>query len=323
MPRSIVTGCGSYLPEKVVTNHDLEVRVETNDAWIVERTGIRERHVVGEGEFTSDLAVNAASRALAHAGVARDAVDMVIVATTTPDKLFPSTAAIVQAKLGITRGAAFDIQAVCSGFVYGLSVADNFIKSGQARTVLVIGAEAMSRIVDWDDRGTCILFGDGAGAFVLQSSDLLGRSAENRGILSTHLHTDGKLGDILYTDEGQASGKLGKIRMSGKEVFRHATQKMSDSVEEALEANKLTLDQLDWLVPHQANIRIMQAVGKRLGIEEGKVIVTVGGHANTSAASIPLACDQAVRDGRLKPGNLVVFTALGGGVTWGSAALYW
>lgn len=317
--RSVITGSGSYLPEQAVTNQALAEKVETNDEWIVSRTGIRKRHIIAPGELTSDMAANAARKAIEAAGITADAVDFIIVATTTPDNSFPSTASKVQALLGIKRGAAFDVQAVCSGFIYALSLADNFIKCGQAKTVLVIGADAMSRLVDWEDRSTCVLFGDGAGAVVVQAT-----AEEGRGILSTHLYSDGSYGDLLYTDGGVCStGTAGKLRMVGQEVFKHAVEKISDALMEALSANQLTIDAIDIMVPHQANIRILTAIAKKLHLPMEKVVVTVGEHANTSAASIPLALDAAIAAGTITKGKLVALGAIGGGLCWGSALIRW
>ena len=331
--RSLIVGCGSYLPERIVTNDELARQIETSNDWIVERTGIRQRHLAAEGEFTSDLGVRAAERALATAGVPLGDIDLIIVGTSTPDDTFPSTATRVQAKLGLTRGTAFDVQAVCSGFVYALAVADNFIRAGQSRAALVIGAETFSRILDWTDRGTCVLFGDGAGAVVLRAVDgvdgggvdpaaSIGNRA--RGILSTHLHSDGRFRDILYVDGGPSSTQtVGCLRMSGKDVFRHAVASLVAVAEEAMEANGLSLADVDWLVPHQANTRILEGVARRLGIPLERVISTVDHHANTSAASIPLALEEAIGDGRVKPGDLVLMEAIGGGLTWGAALARW
>jgi 3-oxoacyl-[acyl-carrier-protein] synthase III len=318
--RSVVLGCGSYLPSRVVTNDELATKVDTTDEWIVQRTGIRQRHVAAEGEFTSDLALAAARRAIAHAGIRVDEIDVVIVATATPDNTFPATATKVQHKLGMTRGFAFDVQAVCSGFVYALSVADNFLKSGQAKTALVIGAETFSRLLDWTDRQTCVLFGDGAGAVVLRAE----ADAGDRGILSTHLHSEGAHYDLLYVDGGPSStGTVGHLRMEGRKVFVHAVQRLAEVVDEALAAQHLTARDIDWLVPHQANKRIIDGVGKKLGLDPAHVVVTVDRHANTSAASIPLALAEAVHDGRIKRGELVLLEAMGGGFTWGSALVRW
>jgi len=321
--RSVIKGSGSYLPKKIVSNEDLSALVDTSDEWIYARTGIRRRHIAADDEMTSDLGRMAAQQAMTQAGLDPDAVDMIVLATTTPDSTFPATAARVQAQLGITKGAAFDVQAVCSGFVYALGVADNFIKLGQANTVLVIGAETYSRILDWTDRSTSVLFGDGAGALVLQSEASNG-SAEERGILSTHLHTDGRYYDLLYVDGGPSSTQTtGHLRMQGPEVFRHAVEKLASVVKEALDANDLAIDDVDWLVPHQANKRIIDGTAKKLGLPPERVILTVQDHANTSAASIPLALAQGANDGRIKPGQIVLCEAIGGGLSWGSAIIRW
>lgn len=316
--RSVIAGCGAYLPKKVLTNNDLSAIVETDDEWIVSRTGIRERHIAADGEFTSDLALAASKKALDAAGVGVDEVDLIVLATATPDETFPSTATVVQSGLGITRGAAFDVQAVCSGFVYALAVADNFVKVNQSKCALVIGAETFSRILDWEDRNTCVLFGDGAGAVVLKASEGEG-SSKDRGILSTHLHSDGRHHDLLYVDGGPSSTQsTGHLRMEGKEVFRHAVTNLSAVVHEALEANNLSASDLDWLVPHQANKRILDGTARKLKISPDKVIVTVDRHANTSAASVPLALAEGVGDGRIKKGDIVLMEAMGGGFAWGS-----
>lgn len=321
--RSEVAGCGAYLPSRVMTNDELARLVDTSNAWIVERTGIRQRHIAAEGELTSDLAVRAAEAALADAGVRPSDVDLIVLATSTPDETFPATATRVQARLGIARGAAFDIQAVCTGFVYALAVADNFIRLKQARTVLVIGAETFSRILDWTDRGTCVLFGDGAGALLLRAAEGEGTVAD-RGILSTHLHSDGRQHDLLYVDGGPSSTQTaGHLRMQGQEIFRHAVVKLHDVIEEALKANGVTADDIDWIVPHQANRRIMLAMARKLGLPESKVMVTIDRHANTSAASIPLALADGRAKGLLKRGQLVLLEAIGGGLTWGSCLLRW
>lgn len=318
--RSFLVGCGGYLPDQIVTNHDLAARgVDTSDEWVVQRTGISRRHYVVDGECTSDLATKAAQAALAHANIAVDEVDVVIVATTTPDNVFPSTATRVQAKLGMKRGVAFDIQAVCSGFVYALTMADNLIRLKQAKTVVVVGAEALSRLLDWNDRTTCVLFGDGAGAVVLQAGEGVGDSSD-RGIISTHLHADGRQYDHLYVDGGVGStGTFGHMRMDGKEVFRHAVQRLSEVVDEALEANHLDASAIDWLVPHQANKRIIDGLAKKLHLPPERVVITIDRHANTSAASIPLALNASVRDGRIQKGQLILMNAMGGGFTWGAA----
>ena len=321
--RSIVVGCGAYLPANVVTNADLAKRIETSDEWITERTGIKKRHMVVDGEVTSDLAVNAAKRALESAHMQPDELDLIVVATTTPDETFPSTATKVQARLGMTRGAAFDVQAVCSGFIYALSVADNFIRCGQAKTVLVIGAETMSRILDWNDRGTCVLFGDGAGAVVLRAAPGEGSNAD-RGILNTKLFSDGRMHDLLYTDGGVSStGTAGHLRMQGREVFKHAVTNIAAAIEASTQEAGITPADIDWFIPHQANQRILDGAGKKLGIPSEKVVSTVSEHGNTSAASVPLALCVAVEDGRIKRGDLVLLEAMGGGFTWGAALLRW
>ncbi len=323
MHRSIVTGCGSYLPAQIVTNEDLAKKVDTTDEWIRQRTGIRQRHIAAEGEMTSDLGTAAAKEAMAQAGISPADVDLIVCATSTPDETFPATATRIQEHLGVTQGAAFDVQAVCSGFVYGLSVADNFLRVGQAKTALVIGAETFSRILDWEDRTTCVLFGDGAGAVVLQATNGAG-AANARGVLSTHLYADGRHHDALYVDGGPSStGKVGHLRMEGKEVYRHAVVRMAEAIDAALEANGLTPGDIDWLVPHQANVRIIESMGRRLNLPTDRVVVTVDRHANTSAASIPLALTDAVSDGRIQGGDLICMEAMGGGFTWGSALVRW
>jgi 3-oxoacyl-[acyl-carrier-protein] synthase III len=317
--RSQVVGCGSYLPDRIVTNAELSRRLDTSDEWIVQRTGIRERRIAAEGELCSDLAFGAATAALTQAGMEGAELDLLIVATTTPDNTFPATATKVQARLGMQRGAAFDVQAVCSGFIYGLAIADNFLKSGQAKTALVIGAETFSRILDWQDRGTCVLFGDGAGAVVLRAV-----GGSERGILSTHLHSDGRYYDLLYVDGGPSSTRsTGAVRMEGKEVFRHAVTRLAEAVDEALAANHLTAADIDWLVPHQANRRIIDSMARKLALSGEKVVVTIDRHANTSAASIPLALAEAAGDGRIRPGHLVLMEAMGGGLTWGASLVRW
>jgi len=321
--RSRVAGCGAYLPQKIITNADLAVRLNTSDDWIAQRTGIRQRHVAADGEFTSDLATAAAEAALEQAGMSGADIDLLVLATTTPDHTFPATATQVQARIGMTRGAAFDLQAVCSGFVYALATADNFIKAGQAKTALVIGAETFSRILDWNDRGTCVLFGDGAGAVVLRAGEGQGTVAD-RGILTTHLFSDGRYYKQLYVDGGpSATRTTGYVQMEGREVFRHAVVKMGEAVDTAIAAMGIAGSDVDWLVPHQANLRIIDSMGQRLHLPPEKVVVTVDRHANTSAASIPLALAQAVSDGRIKPGHLVLLEAMGGGFTWGSALIRW
>jgi len=323
MYRSLVTGCGAYLPSQIVTNEQLSQKIETTDEWIRQRTGIRQRHIAAEGEMTSDLGVAAAKEAMAQAGVSASEIDLIVCATSTPDETFPATATRIQHRLGVTQGAAFDVQAVCSGFVYGLSVADNFLRVGQSKTALVIGAETFSRILDWEDRSTCVLFGDGAGAVVMQSTNG-GQGPEGRGVLSTHLYADGRYHDALYVDGGPSStGKVGHLRMDGREVFRHAVVRMSEAIDAALDANGLTPGDIDWLVPHQANMRIIESMGRRLNMPSDRVVVTVDRHANTSAASIPLALTEAVGDGRIQGGELILMEAMGGGFTWGSALVRW
>lgn len=319
--RSRLVGWGGYLPARVVTNAELAQRVDTTDEWIVQRTGIRQRHIAAEGELTSDLALGAARKAMAVAGKTAADIDMVIVATTTPDETFPATATKVQAALGMIRGAAFDVQAVCAGFIYALAVADNFIKAGQARNVLVIGAETFSRILDWEDRSTCVLFGDGAGA-VLLTAELAEGKPGDRGLLSTHLHSDGREHDALFVDGGPSSTRtVGHVRMVGQHVYKHAVTKLGAVIEEALDANGLSAADIDWLVPHQANKRIIDSMRQRFGLEESKVVLCIDRHANTSAASVPLALAEALDDGRIKPGDLVVLEAIGGGLAWGAGLL--
>jgi 3-oxoacyl-[acyl-carrier-protein] synthase-3 len=316
-----VTGTGSYLPERIMTNEDLSKVVETTDDWITERTGIRNRHIAAEGELTSDLALHAARAAIADAGIDVQEIDTIIMATTTPDNTFPATATTVQAALGLGHGAAFDIQAVCSGFVYALTIADTFIRAGQSKTVLVIGAETFSRLLDWTDRTTCVLFGDGAGAMVVQAGEGEGTNAD-RGILTAHLHSDGRLKDKLYVDGGPSStGTVGHVRMEGREVFRHAVVNIAEAISESLEATGLGVEDIDWFVPHQANKRILDSTAKRIGLPPEKVVMTVADHGNTSAASVPLAFDAALKDGRIKKGDLVLLEAMGGGFTWGSLLL--
>jgi 3-oxoacyl-[acyl-carrier-protein] synthase-3 len=323
LKRSRILGCGGYLPERVVTNAELARRVDTSDAWIQQRTGICERRIADPDERTSDLGLYAAQDALARAGLTAEDLDLIVVATATPDETFPATATRIQARLGMTRGAAFDLQAVCTGFVYALAVADNFLRLGQARTALVIGAETFSRILDWEDRSTCVLFGDGAGALVLQAAPANGEDAP-RGVLSTHLYSDGRHHDALYVDGGPSSTQTtGHLRMHGKEVFRHAVVRMSEAIDAALEANHLTPGDIDWLVPHQANMRIIEATGKRLNLPAERVITTVDRHANTSAASIPLALSVGVARGQIRPGDLLVTEAIGGGLAWGAVVLRW
>lgn len=319
MKRTTVAGCGAYLPERVVTNDDLATRIDTSDEWIVQRTGIRQRHIAADGELTSDLAIAASRRALENSGLQASDIDVIVLASATPDNTFPATATKVQAALGMTGGAAFDIQAVCTGFVFALAMADNMIRLGQARRALVIGAEVFSRILDWEDRGTCVLFGDGAGAMVVEAAD-----GGERGVLSTHLFSDGRNYDSLFVDGGPGStGTAGYLRMAGKEVYRHAVVRMAESVDLALDANGLAHGDLDWLVPHQANLRIIESTGRKLELPMEKVIVTVDRQANTSAATIPLALAEATADGRIAEGQLVAMTAMGGGFTWGSALVRW
>ena len=321
--RSIVAGCGAYLPSRILSNAELARKLETSDEWIVQRTGIRERRIAADGEMTSDLAIRAAEAALKNAGMSGNDIDLIVVATSTPDETFPATATRVQAALGMTRGVAFDVQAVCSGFVFALAVADNFMKVGQVRTALVIGAETFSRILDWTDRTTCVLFGDGAGAVVLVAGEGSG-SKGDRGVLSTHIFSDGRYHDMLYVDGGPSSTiTTGHLRMEGREVFRHAVVKLAEAVDAAIAANGITAAEIDWLVPHQANRRIIDGMGHRLGLPPEKVVLTIDRHANTSAASIPLAMAEAAGDGRIKPGHLVLLEAMGGGFTWGSALLRW
>ncbi len=306
-----------------MTNDEMAKIVDTSDEWIVARTGIRQRHIAAEGEKTSDLALHAATAAVADAGIAIDDLDMIVVATATPDETFPATATAVQARLGMTRGFAFDVQAVCSGFIYAVAVADNFLRVGQADTALVIGAETFSRILDWSDRSTCVLFGDGAGAVVLKSGEGSG-TAQDRGILSTRLHADGRKHDMLYVDGGPSSTQTaGRLRMRGKDVFRHAVNNLSSVVDETLEGMGLTAGDIDWMVPHQANRRILDSTARKLGLLPERVVVTVQDHANTSAASVPLALDRAVSDGRIKRGDLILMEAMGGGFTWGACLARW
>jgi 3-oxoacyl-[acyl-carrier-protein] synthase-3 len=319
--RSAVTGVGSYLPEQIVTNADLAAFVDTSDEWIQERTGIKQRHKARDDEPTSDLAVEAARRALIDAGKTAADVDLIVVATTTPDMTFPATASIVQRKLGAPVGIAFDVQAVCSGFVYALSVADGFVARGLAKCALVIGAEEMTRLLDWNDRSTCVLFGDGAGAIVVEPREGQGTKAD-QGLLGFALRCDGSKTDLLYVDGGPATtGSIGHLRMAGNQVFRHAVINIAEAITAACAASNIEVAEVDWFVPHQANQRIIRGVGDRLGLDEEKVISTVALHANTSAASIPLALDAAIKDGRIKRGDLVVMEAMGGGLTWGACAI--
>jgi 3-oxoacyl-[acyl-carrier-protein] synthase-3 len=321
--RSVVQGCGAYLPDRIVSNDELAKRMDTSDEWIQQRTGIKQRHIAAEGEFTSHLAIKASERALAHAGLTGADLDLIVLATATPDETFPATATTVQKALGMNKGAAFDLQAVCAGFVYGVSVADSMIKNGLAGTALVIGAETFSRILDWDDRGTCVLFGDGAGAIVLTGEQGKGTSAD-RGILANALHSDGRQHDILYVDGGPSSTRTtGFLRMEGKEVFKHAVVNMAAVVGEVLEKAGLEPKDIDWLVPHQANKRIIDSTGRKLGLSPDRVVITVDRHANTSAASIPLALDTAVKDGRIKKGDLTLLEGIGGGLAWGASLIRW
>ena len=321
--RSVIIGSGSYLPEKVLTNADLEKLVETSDEWIVQRTGIRQRHVVMEGEVTSDLGYKAATRALESANIDPQEIDQIIVATSTPDQTFPATAVSIQERLGIRHGSAFDVQAVCSGFIFALTTADAYIRSGISKRILVIGAETFSRILDWEDRSTCVLFGDGSGAVILEAQISSG-SSDERGILSCQLRSDGTHRDKLFVDGGPSSTQTtGHLRMKGREVFKHAVGLVSDVIENAFAEANTSIKELDWFIPHQANRRIIDATIKKLNIAPEKVVVTVDKHGNTSAASIPLALDVAVKDGRIKKGDLLMFEALGGGFTWGAVLTRW
>ena len=321
--RSVIRGVGAYLPKRIMTNDDLARMVDTSDAWIRERTGIEQRHVAEEGELTSDLGIAASRQALVRAGIDPVDIDLVICASSTPDRTFPATGVRIQAGLGVKKGAAFDVQAVCSGFVYALSIADNFLKAGQFKRAIVVGTETFSRILDWNDRGTCVLFGDGAGAVVLRAGEGSGNVAD-RGVLTTHLYSDGQYYKLLYVDGGpSATQSTGHLRMEGREVFRHAVVKMGEAVDAAIGAMGISGRDLDWLVPHQANLRIIHSMGQRLHLPAEKVIVTVDRHANTSAASIPLALAEASGDGRIRPGHLVLLEAMGGGFTWGSALIRW
>ena len=324
MIRSVVRGVGGYLPEKVLTNDDLAAMVETSNEWILQRTGISERHIAAEGELTSDLATHAARRALENAGLQASDIDLIVLGTSTPDNTFPATAVTVQNNLGMHHGVAFDLQAVCTGFVFALSTADAMLRAGKPGCrALVIGAESFSRILDWTDRTTCVLFGDGAGAIILEAVEAPGELSD-RGVITSHLRSDGQHKHKLYVDGGPAStGTVGHVRMEGKEVFKHAVGMITDVIHSAFDATGTGPDDIDWFVPHQANQRIIEASAKKLGIPEGKVVSTVRYHGNTSAASIPLALDQAVRDGRIKQGDLVMLEAMGGGFTWGSALLRW
>ncbi len=321
--RSVIRGVGAYLPSRVMTNDDMAKIVDTDDTWITERTGIKARHIAADGELTSDLGIAAAKQALVRAGIDPIDIDLVICATATPDKTFPSTAVRIQHALGVTKGAAFDVQAVCSGFVYGLATADNFLKAGQSRRAIVIGAETFSRILDWSDRTTCVLFGDGAGAVVLEAQTQFG-SREDRGILASRLRSDGRYEDMLYVDGGPSSTMTtGHLRMNGREVFRHAVQKISGVIEETLVMTGYAASEIDLFVPHQANARILDGIAKKLGIGPEKVIKTLAYHGNTSAASIPLALNQALEEHRIDEGDLVLMEAMGGGFTWGAVLARW
>lgn len=314
--RAVIAGTGSALPERRVSNEELSETVDTSDEWIVERTGIKFRHIAGDHETTASLGTEAARRALETAGIEAADIDLIILATSTPNQTFPASATIIQTELGIGDCTAFDVQAVCSGFLYALSVADNMLRGGAAKTALVIGSETFSRILDWEDRGTCVLFGDGAGAVVLKAEE------SDSGVLASKLHADGRHNQLLYVDGGPSTtGTVGKLRMRGREVFRHAVVNLASVMTETLEAAGLTSDDVDWVVPHQANRRILDATARKLGLAEDKVIITVDEHANTSAASVPLALDTAVRDGRIKRGDLVVLEAMGGGFTWGASVV--
>jgi 3-oxoacyl-[acyl-carrier-protein] synthase-3 len=319
----VVLGCGSYLPRQILSNAELAERIDTSDEWIVQRTGIKQRHIAAEGEFTSHLATHAARAALADAGIDAQAIDLIVLATSTPDNTFPATAVAVQNELGIHHGAAFDLQAVCTGFVFALATADNFLRAGAFRRALVIGAETFSRILDWNDRGTCVLFGDGAGAVVLEAQPQPGEPTD-RGILTTHLRSDGRHKSKLYVDGGPSSTQtVGQLRMEGREVFKHAVGMITDVIVDAFKATGASAEEIDWFVPHQANKRIIDASAHKLHIAPQKVVLTVDLHGNTSAASIPLALSVAVRDGRIKKGDLVLLEAMGGGFTWGSALVRW
>jgi len=318
--RSVILGTGSALPRRRMTNAELATMVDTSDEWIVGRTGIRERYIAGEGETTATLATDAARRALDMAGMAAGDIDLIILATATPDQTFPASATIVQAALGINDCIAFDVAAVCSGFLYGVTVADNMLRGGAAKTALVIGAETFSRILDWEDRTTCVLFGDGAGAIVLRAEE--SDEATGRGILASRLHADGRYNNLLNVDGGPSTtGTVGKVRMKGQDVFRHAVVNLAAVMGEVLEASGIASDDVDWVVPHQANARILDATARKLGLAPERIVVTVDRHANTSAASVPLALDTAVRDGRIQPGHIVILEAMGGGFTWGASIL--
>ncbi|MEM9573220.1 MAG: beta-ketoacyl-ACP synthase III [Pseudomonadota bacterium] len=317
---SRIKGIGSYLPERVLTNSDIAKMVDTTDEWISARTGIKERHIAADDELTSDIGVAAAERAMEMAGVTADDIDLIVMATTTPDQTFPACASHVQAKLGVSQGAAFDLQAVCSGFVFGLSTVDKFLKSGEFNTALLIGAETFSRLLDWDDRSTCVLFGDGGGAAVIQAAEVDETDPMASRILTHHIRTNGQMADLLYVDGGASStGTIGHVRMDGPRVFKHAVTNISSAIEVVLSDAGVTAEDIDWFVPHQANQRILDGVAKKMKIGSEKVVSTISGHGNTSAASIPLALDVAFRDGRIKPGHLVLIEAMGGGFTWGAS----
>ncbi len=321
--RSIVRGVGAYLPKRIVTNDELSKTIDTTDEWIQQRTGIKERHIAAAGEFTSHLALEAAKSALANAKMPASDIDLIVLATSTPDRTFPASAVTIQAELGIQKGAAFDLQAVCSGFIYALATADQYLRSGSFNRALVIGAETFSRLLDWSDRGTCVLFGDGAGAIVLEACMQPG-TAQDRGVLTTQLRSDGRYRDKLYVDGGPSTtGTTGHLRMEGREVFRYAVGMITDVIEAAYKATGYGSNDIDWFVPHQANRRIIDGSAKKLGIAPAKVVTTVDRHANTSAASIPLALNEATSDGRIRPGNLVLLEAMGGGFTWASALVRW
>ncbi len=316
--RSVIRGTGAYLPERIMTNDEISTIVETSDQWIQERTGIKQRHIAADGQLTSDLAVAAAKGALASAGIAADQLDLIVLATTTPDKTFPATATAVQAKLGMTGGAAFDVQAVCSGFLFALATADSMLKTGLFKTALVIGAETFTRILDWSDRGTCVLFGDGAGAIVMTAET--DADAGDRGVFAHHIRTDGTKSDLLHVDGGVSStGTIGHVRMLGNQVFRHAVTNISNAIKVVLEDTNTRVEEIDWFVPHQANQRILTGVAKKMKLDEDKVVSTVALHGNTSAASIPLALHTAVSDGRIQPGHLILSEAMGGGFSWGAS----
>ena len=318
--KSIVSGIGASLPQEVVTNKDLSMRMDTSEEWIEERTGIKERRIASKGETTSSLGTDAAQIAIDNSGLKNSDIDLIILATATPDNTFPASATLIQSSLGIERGYAYDMQAVCSGFVFAVEAADNAIKAGNIKNALVIGSETFSRILDWDDRATCVLFGDGAGAMVLSASS----EDTNRGVLSNHLHSDGRYKDLLYVDGGPSTtNNVGYLRMDGKGVFKHAVQNLSSAIIEAIEYNNIAIEDIDWFVPHQANIRILDAVSKKVGLSRDKVIITVDKHANTSAASIPLALYDAVQKDKIKKGDLVLLEAMGGGFSWGSTLIRW